>query len=113
MSDLRVQVRTAILAADAVGYSRSMSVDEIRTVQALAESRRVIDPLIATHHGRIFNTAGDSVLAAFDEPQAAVACAFAIQQALGRRTGRPASSTGSACRSARPSSTAIICWARP
>ena len=87
MSDLRVQVRTAILAADAVGYSRSMSVDEIRTVQALAESRRVIDPLIATHHGRIFNTAGDSVLAAFDEPQAAVACAFAIQQALGREDG--------------------------
>jgi adenylate cyclase len=88
MSDLRVQVRTAILAADAVGYSRSMSVDEIRTVRALAESRRIMDPLIAAHRGRIFNTAGDSVLVAFDEPRSAVGCALAIQKALGSEDGK-------------------------
>src|SRR6478609_7965184 len=87
MSDLHLQVRTAILAADAVGYSRSMSVDEIRTVEALAASRRVMDPLIAIHGGRIFNTAGDSVLVAFEEPKAAVRCALAIQEALGIADG--------------------------
>lgn len=82
MSDLHQQVRAAILAADAVGFSRSMSVDELRTVQALAESRRVMDPLIAAHGGRIFSTAGDSVLAAFDDPRAAVRAAVAMQEAL-------------------------------
>ena len=87
MSDLHLQVRTAILAADAVGYSRSMSVDEIRTVKALAASRRVMDPLIAMHGGRIFSTAGDSVLVAFAEPRAAVRCALAIQEALGIAEG--------------------------
>lgn len=89
MSELHQQVRAAILATDAVGFSRSMSVDELRTVQALAESRRVMDPLIAAHGGRIFSTAGDSVLAAFDDPQAAVAAALAIQVALADTTGAP------------------------
>lgn len=87
MSDLHLQVTTAILAADAVGYSRSMSVDERRTLKALAESRRVIDPMVASHGGRIFNTAGDSVLAAFPSSRAAVACALAMQEALGRSDG--------------------------
>ncbi|WP_293868208.1 adenylate/guanylate cyclase domain-containing protein [uncultured Alsobacter sp.] len=88
MSDLHQQVRTAILAADAVGFSRSMSVDELRTVQALAESRRVMDPLIAAHGGRIFSTAGDSVLAAFDDPRSAVRAAVAIQEALAAGDGK-------------------------
>jgi adenylate cyclase len=82
MSDLPVQVLTAIFAADAVGYSRAMSVDEGRAVKALAASRRVIDAAIARFGGRIFNTAGDSVLAAFETPASAVACAAAVQEAL-------------------------------
>ncbi len=89
MSDLHLQVRTAILAADAVGFSRSMSVDEFRTVQALAASRRVMDPLIAAHDGRIFNTAGDSVLVAFAHSRAAVRCALAMQDALRMEDGTP------------------------
>jgi TolB-like protein len=82
MSDLPVQVLTAIFAADAVGYSRAMSVDEGRAVAALSASRRVIDAAIARFGGRIFNTAGDSVLAAFETPAAAVACGVAVQRAL-------------------------------
>ncbi|MFO1148669.1 MAG: adenylate/guanylate cyclase domain-containing protein [Alsobacter sp.] len=82
MSDQRVQVLTAIFAADAVGYSRAMSMDEARAVQALAASRRVIDAAISRFGGQIFNTAGDSVLASFETPASAVACAEAIQKTL-------------------------------
>ncbi len=56
---------TAILAADAVGYSRQMSENEEVTLQVLAGQRAIIDRLIVAHEGRIFGTAGDSVLAEF------------------------------------------------
>lgn len=76
---------TAILAADAVGYSRMMSADEERTLRVLAGHRAVIDPLIASRGGRIVNTAGDSVLAEFPSSVDAVRCAIEIQDALQTR----------------------------
>ena len=54
-----------VLAADAAGYSRAMSLDEARALAALAASRRIIDGLVNTSGGRIFSTGGDSVLAEF------------------------------------------------
>ena len=48
----------------------------------LANSRRLIDALIEEHGGRIFNTAGDSVLAEFLGPSEAVRCGLAVQEAL-------------------------------
>jgi adenylate cyclase len=69
-----------ILAADAVGYSRLMAVDEEGTLAILNARRQVIDELIARHHGRIFTTAGDSVMAEFASAVEAVRCAAAIQQ---------------------------------
>ena len=52
----------AILAADVVGYSRLMGVDEEGTLAALkAHRRELIDPLIAQHQGRIFKTTGDGL----------------------------------------------------
>jgi class 3 adenylate cyclase len=75
----------AILAADAVGYSRLMGADEERTVRVLAAHRAVIDGIIAFHHGRIVNTAGDSVLAEFESAVEAVRCAVEIQDALKTR----------------------------
>ncbi len=53
----------AILSADVVGYSRLMADDEEGTVRGLKQHREIIDGLIATHHGRVFGTAGDSVIA--------------------------------------------------
>ena len=73
---------TAILAADAVGYSRQMSENEEATVQVLAGKRVIIDRLIVAHDGRIFGTAGDSVLAEFPSSVEAVRCAVEIQEAL-------------------------------
>lgn len=56
---------TAILAADAVGYSRQMSENEEAALRVLTAQRAIIDSLIVAHEGRIFSTAGDSVLAEF------------------------------------------------
>jgi TolB-like protein/class 3 adenylate cyclase len=72
----------AILAADAVGYSHAAESDEARALQALSNSRRLIDPLIQTYGGRIFNTAGDSVLAEFRSADEAVRCGLRLQQEL-------------------------------
>jgi len=76
---------TAILAADAVGYSRHMAADEEGTMKILSAHRAVIDSIIEFHEGRIINTAGDSVLAEFASPTDAVRCAVEIQDALKTR----------------------------
>ena len=56
----------AIFAADVAGYSRLMEQDETETLARLKTIRaEVVDPAIAKGHGRICNTAGDSVLAEF------------------------------------------------
>lgn len=75
----------AILAADAVGYSRMMAADEEGTMRILSAHRSVIDGIIQFHEGRIINTAGDSVLAEFASPTQAVRCAVEIQDALKTR----------------------------
>ena len=75
----------AILAADAVGYSRMMAADEEGTMKILSAHRSVIDGIIQFHEGRIINTAGDSVLAEFASPTQAVRCAVEIQDALKTR----------------------------
>jgi TolB-like protein/class 3 adenylate cyclase len=73
---------TAILAADVAGYSRLMGADEVGTLQRLTACRAIVDGLIAAHRGRIFNTAGDSVVADFASAVDAVECAVAVQEAL-------------------------------
>ncbi len=73
----------AILAADVAGYSRLMGTDEIGTLTALKAHRRErIDPTIARHNGRIFNTTGDGLLVEFASVVDAVGCAVAIQRAM-------------------------------
>jgi adenylate cyclase len=74
----------AILAADVVGYSRLMERDEVGTLRALQRHRQILDRLIAEHRGRIFTTAGDSVMAEFPSAVEAVECAVAAQAALAR-----------------------------
>ena len=76
---------SAILAADAVGYSRMMGANEEATLKTLSAHRAVIDGIIEFHDGRIVGTAGDSVLAEFGSPVEAVRCAVEIQDALRTR----------------------------
>ena len=72
----------AILAADVEGYSRMMEIDEEGTLATLSAHRTITDELIAQHSGRIFGTAGDSVLAEFASVFSAVQCAIDIQREL-------------------------------
>ncbi len=75
----------AILAADIAGYSRLVAEDEEETLRRLASYREVIDDFIAKASGRIFNTAGDAVLAEFPSAVDAVRCAIDIQESLRTR----------------------------
>ena len=54
-----------ILMADIVGYSRMMEANEERTLRVFRGHREIFDAMLAQHRGRIFNTAGDAVLAEF------------------------------------------------
>ena len=83
MAEQRVQRRLAvILAADVVGYSRLMDADEEATLRTLKAHRRIIDGLVTGYGGRVFGSAGDSVIAEFSSPVEAVRCAVDIQQNL-------------------------------
>jgi adenylate cyclase len=87
MDDAGVTRKLAvILAADVAGYSRLMAADEEGTLAALNAHREVIDELIGRHRGRIFTTAGDSVMAEFASAVEAVRCAAAMQEEIERRT---------------------------
>jgi adenylate cyclase len=76
----------AILAADMVGYSRLMEVDERGTLARLKTHRlELIDPAIAKNHGRIIKTTGDGMLVEFRSVADAVQCAAEVQRRMARR----------------------------
>ena len=72
----------AILAADVVGFSLKMGVNEDRTLKNLKACRAITDESIKTHHGRIFTTAGDSVIAEFASPVDAIIAAVEFQKSI-------------------------------
>src|SRR3954466_1889100 len=75
----------AIFAADVAGYSRLVAEDEEETLRRLASYRQVTDDFIARYGGRVFNTAGDAILAEFPSAVEAVRCATEVQAALRTR----------------------------
>jgi adenylate cyclase len=76
----------AVLAADMVGYSRLMEVDETGTLARLKTHRlELIDPAIAKNRGRIIKTTGDGMLVEFHSVADAVLCAAEIQRRMTRR----------------------------
>src|SRR5207249_4148274 len=82
---------TAILAADVVGYSRLMTIDEASTLAALKLLRKnLVDPKISEHNGRIFKLTGDGMLIEFPSVVSAVACAVDIQSAMRTRNASTA-----------------------
>jgi adenylate cyclase len=92
MAETRVQRRlAAILAADAVGYSRLIGADEEGTLAALKAHRlELIDPKVERHHGRIVKTTGDGALIEFASVVDAVRCAIDVQRGMAERnTGVP------------------------
>jgi adenylate cyclase len=76
----------AVVAADMVGYSRLMEVDEAGTLARLKTHRiELIDPAIAKNRGRIIKTTGDGMLVEFQSVVDAVICAAEIQRRMMRR----------------------------
>ncbi|MCH8888066.1 MAG: adenylate/guanylate cyclase domain-containing protein [SAR324 cluster bacterium] len=75
----------AILAADVVGYSRLMGLDDEGTLRDLTECRDLFSSQAGQYRGRIVNTHGDAVLAEFAAVVDAVNCAVAVQKALAER----------------------------
>lgn len=75
----------AIMMADVAGYSRLMAAREQGTLEALKSCRECFREHVTRFKGRVIDTAGDSVLAAFTSAVAAVDCAVAIQEELARR----------------------------
>jgi adenylate cyclase len=67
-----------------------MEANEEATLVTLNTYRRFIDERIAEHRGRVFGSAGDSVIAEFASPVEAVRCGVVIQQELqSRNRGLP------------------------
>ena len=74
-----------ILATDCVDFSKHMESQEELTLSNLTSCREIIDPVIEEHGGRIFHTAGDSVIAEFGSPVECVNAAMEFQDLLAAR----------------------------
>ncbi len=75
----------AIFAADVVGYSKLMASNEKLTLFRLKETRKLTDKIINELHGRIFSTAGDSIMAEFASPVDAMDAAINIQREVTKK----------------------------
>ena len=73
---------TTILATDCVGFSMHMEEQEEKTLASLKACRDIIDPIIEQFSGRIFHTAGDSVIAEFQSPVECANAAIEFQNAM-------------------------------
>ena len=72
----------AILAADVVGFSKKMGENEEGTLRNLKACRVITDSAIEVNHGRVFGSAGDSVIAEFGSPVDALVAAVEFQKNL-------------------------------
>lgn len=84
MAGERVERRlAAVLAADVAGYSRLMGSDEEGTLARLKAVRKaLVDPVIASHRGRIVKTTGDGMLVEFASAVDAVRSAVEVQRGM-------------------------------
>jgi adenylate cyclase len=76
---------SAVLSADAVGYSRLIAEDEVATVRRLSAYLEEIGVLVRQHLGRVVDAPGDNLLAEFPSAIQAASCAVEIQRVLAAR----------------------------
>ena len=74
-----------VFVTDVVGFSKLMEKNEEETLRSFRACREILDQLFSEHGGRIFNTAGDSVLAEFQSAVSAVICANDFQTLVKER----------------------------
>lgn len=75
---------TSVMALDVVGFSKLMGDNPEITLETLSARRKIIHDIIASHDGRVFNEAGDSIVAEFSSNQAAATSAIEIQSEMFR-----------------------------
>ena len=75
---------TAVMALDVVSFSKLMGDNPEATLETLSARRKIIHDIISTHNGRVFNEAGDSIVAEFPSNQAAATSAIEIQSEMSR-----------------------------
>jgi adenylate cyclase len=87
LANKRVERRlAAVLAADVVGYSRLMGLDDEGTLARLKAIRKtLVGPAVAEHRGRIVKTTGDGVLVEFASAVDATRCAAEVQDSMARQ----------------------------
>ena len=86
MAEKEIQRKIAVIfVADAVGYSQHMKRNEDEAVKSFRSCRQILDRLFEEHDGRIFNTAGDSILAEFTSAVSALVCASEFQTLINER----------------------------
>jgi len=78
------RVHTSLMLTDIVGYTRRMNRDETLALVELKRHNQLIRELLDAHRGREVKTIGDAFLAEFAVADDALACALAIQRAVGR-----------------------------
>ncbi len=78
------------MAADCVNFSKLMDRNEELALQNIKICRGLIDPIIEEHSGRIFHTAGDSVVAEFSSVVDSVNAAIEFQKTLTDRNNNVA-----------------------
>ena len=74
-----------IFVTDVVAFSKMMEKNEDETLRSFRSCRDILDNLFKEYGGRIFNTAGDSVLAEFQSAVSAVICAKEFQKLVRER----------------------------
>ena len=74
-----------IFVTDVVGFSKLMEINEDETLRSFRSCKAILDKLFAEHGGRIFNTAGDAVLAEFQSAVSSVVCANEFQELIKER----------------------------
>ena len=84
-NDTIIRKIAVIFATDVVGFTVLMQENENETLKSLRACRDILDQLLEEHGGRIFNTAGDSVLAEFQSAVSAVVCATEFQKLVKQR----------------------------
>jgi class 3 adenylate cyclase len=70
-----------ILASDVTGYSRLVAAHEEDTVRRFRQAAAAFCERVKSYRGRVFNTAGDAILAEFESAVDAARCAVDIQAA--------------------------------
>ena len=83
--DQIVRKIAVIFVTDVVSFSTLMEKNENSTLISLRACRQIMNQLFKKYDARIFNTAGDSVLAEFQSAVTAVICAAEFQQMISER----------------------------